>query len=342
MKVLNNYKKRVIDQGGKSVKTRGKKQALLFIVMCCILMINTVSVCAAEKSEQYTKEILKELEPKLIIESYEIVDGQMAKGEEFTIQIKVRNTNLYANAFNVITTFTLETDNVRLIDTTANQKYDAAIPAGQIVAYEYQCEVMDHYDMDTMIMNFSFSYEDKYGRNYSNTSMITPKIDKSCVLEINSLAVAEKATVGAKALVNVRYSSTGALPVKNAVMIIDGNIIGGRKEVELSELLNNEQRTVDYYVNFSEAGEQVLTIGFQYFDENGTMYELEQKEFKVEVNNYHATATNEDSKAVSNLLDDENKKYVIIGVASFGVAILAIVVIIILKCSMRIQKKRRK
>lgn len=325
------------------MKARGKKQALLFIMLCCVFMINSVSVHATEMNDfHYTEEILKELEPKLIVESYEVVDGQIAKGEEFTLQIKVHNTNVYANAFNVITTFTTETDNVRLIDMTANQKYDAAIPAGQIVAYEYQCEVMDDYEMDTMIMNFIFSYEDKYGRNYSNTSMITPKIDKSCVLEINSLAVAEKATVGAKALVNVRYSSTGALPVKNAVMTIDGNIIGGRKEVELSELMNNEQRTVDYYVNFSDAGEQVLTIGFRYEDENGTFYELEHKEFKIEVNNYHATVTNEDNKAVSKLLDDENKKYVIIGVVSFGVAIIAIVVIIVLKCSMRAQKKRRK
>lgn len=328
------------------MKVRRKIQALLFIVMCCVWIMSSVSVYATEVSEHndfhYAEELLKELEPKLIIESYEIVDGQMAKGEEFTMQIKVRNTNVYANAFNVVTTFTTETDNVRLVDTTANQKYDAAIPAGQTVEYEYHCEVMDHYEMDTMIMNFCFSYEDKYGRNYSNTSMITPKIDKSCVLEINSLAVAENATVGAKALVNVRYSSTGALPVKNAVMIIDGNILGGKKEVELSELLNDEQRSVDYYVNFSDAGEQLLTISFQYSDENGNVYELEQKEFKVEVNNYHATVTNDESNAVSNLLNDENKKYVMIGVVSFGVAVLAIVVIIILKCSMRIQKKRRK
>lgn len=325
------------------MKARGKKQALLFVIMCCMLMINSVSVHATEKNDfHYTEDILKELEPKLIVESYEIVDGQMAKGEEFTLQVNVRNTNVYANAFNVITTFTVETDNVRLVDTTANQKYDAAIPAGQIVSYEYQCEVMDNYDVEIMIMNFGFSYEDKYGRNYSNASMITPKIDKSCVLEINSLAVAEKAAVGAKALVNVRYSSTGALPVKNAVMVIDGNIIGGRKEVELSELLNNEQRSVDYYVNFSDAGAQKLTIGFQYADENGNIYEVAQKEFEVEVSNYHATVTDDESNTVSNLLADENKKYVIIGVASMGIAVLAIVVIIILKSGMRIQKKRRK
>ena len=325
------------------MKARGKKQTLLFMIMCCMLIINSVSVHATEKNNfHYTEEILKELEPKLIVESYEIVDGQMAKGEEFTLQINVRNTNVYANAFNVITTFTVETDNVRLVDTTANQKYDAAIPAGDTVSYEYQCEVMDNYSVETMIMNFGFSYEDKYGRNYSNTSMITPKIDKSCVLEINSLAVAEKATVGAKALVNVRYSSIGALPVKNAVMVIDGNIIGGKKEVELSELLNNEQRSVDYYVNFSDAGNQVLTIGFRYADENGNVYELAQKEFEVEVSNYQATVTDVESNGVSNLLDDENKKYVIIGVASFGVAVLAIVVIVILKYGMRNQKKRRK
>lgn len=316
------------------MKAKWKIQALLMVCMCFIWILEPISVYAAG-------ELLKEMQPKLIVESYEIVDGQLAKGEEFTLQISVRNTNAYADAFNVVTTFTTETDNVRLVNEVANQKYDEMIPAGQTVTYDYRCEVMDSFDMDTMVMNFFFSYEDKYGRSFENTSMITPRIHKSCVLSINSLSVAENATVGAKALVNLRYSSTGTLAVKNAVMMIDGNILGGTKEVELAELTNDEQRSMDYYVNFSEAGEQLLSISFRYTDENGNEYEVEKQEFAVEVNNYHATVTN-DEKASSVLLDEENRKYVIIGAASFGLAVLCIIVIVVLKSSMGKQKIRRK
>ncbi len=320
-------------------------QALFILCLCCIWVLSPLGVQATENDAEMikiTEEILRESEPKLMVESYEITDGEVSKGEEFTLQIKVRNTNAYANAFNVVTTFTAKTDNVRLVDTVANQKYDAEIPAGQTVTYEYRCEVMDIYERDTLVIEFNFSYADKYGRTYGNNSMITPRIDKNCILSINSLSVAEGATVGAKALVNVRYSSTGMLDVKNAKMVIDGNIIGGTKEVELTELTSNEQRSMDYYVNFSEAGDQVLAISFVYSDENGNEYELEKQDFTVKVNSFQATVTSDDGTAVSSLLDEENKKYAIIGVASLGVVILLIIVIIVVKCTTSGQKKRRK
>lgn len=324
------------------MRAKRKIQVLALLCACYMCMFQPIYAYAAEDMQNGAGELLKELEPKLIVESYQVIDGQAAQGEVFTLQINVRNTNAYADAFNVITTYNSESDNVRLVDEIANQKYDEMIPAGKTVTYEYQCEVLDAYTMDTIIMNFMFSYEDKYGRSYENASMITPSIHKSCELSINSLSVAENAAVGAKALVNVRYSSTGTLAIKDVVMIIDGNILGGRKEVELAQLTNDEQRSMDYYVNFSEAGAQLLTISFRYTDENGKEYEVDKQEFVVDVSNYHATVTKEDSTSVSELLNEENKPYVIIGGVSLGVALVLIIVIIALKCSIRKQKKGRR
>ena len=320
-----------------------KIQTWIVACICCVCFWKPFDVFATEEEMQaHIVETLQELEPKLIVESYEIVEGQLAKGETFTLQIKVRNTNAYADAYNVVTTYLIDSDNIRLVEEVANQKYDAVIPAGKTVSYQYKCEVLETFSMDTAIINFQFSYENKYGINYTNASMITPKIHKSCVLTVHSLSVADSVIVGAKALVNVRYSSSGTSSVKNPTMIIEGNIMGGKKEVALADLTGSEQRSLDYYVNFSESGQQTLQISFRYLDENGKEYTLDKQEFVVNVNHYQVTVTSDDKTSVNQLMNEENRLYFIIGVVSFGLAVVFILAILIIKCSMGKQEKRRK
>ena len=309
--------------------------AVLCALLVCTLLVGMLfpaKVFAAPgDADDSIKEVLEDSEPRLIVDSYEIVKGERSKGQRFTIKINVRNTNQYADAYNVLVTYSSESDNVRLIDEKTNQHFEEKVNKGEVISYEMEMEVLDYYEMDTMIMNFVFAYLDEDGNGYTNVSQISPKIVKNCVMEINSLSVAENAVVGAKALVNVRYSSTGSLPIKSATMIIEGDILEGKQEFPLEGVTDNEQKYFDYYVNFTNPGTQNVSISFKYTDENDQEYTLESETFQVEVSPYEATVANVKQADEGKLFSAENKKYMIAGIVGVVVILIVVGAIVVLK-----------
>lgn len=310
-------------------------KTVLCMLFVCTLVVGTlipVKVMAApDDTDSSIKEVLEDSEPRLIVDSYEIVKGERSKGERFTIKINVRNTNQYADAYNVLVTYSSESDNVRLIDEKTNQHFEEKVNKGEVISYEMEMEVLDYYEMDTMIMNFVFAYLDEDGNGYTNVSQISPKIVKNCVMEINSLSVAENAVVGAKALVNVRYSSTGSLPIKSATMIIEGDILEGKQEFPLEGIMDNEQKYFDYYVSFSNPGTQNVSISFKYTDENDQEYTLEPETFQVEVSPYDSTVAEVKQADKEGLFSAANKKYMIAGIVGVVVIIIVVGAIVVLK-----------
>ncbi len=309
--------------------------AVFCVLLTCTIvlgMLFPVQVLAAPNdTDSDIPRVLQNTEPKLIVDSYEVVKGEKSKGEEFTLKVNIRNTNQYAAAYNVLSTYSSDTDNVRLIDEKTNQHYEEKIDAGEVVSYELEMEVLDNYEMDTMVMNFMFTYVDENGVGYTNSSQISPRIVKNCALEINSLSIAENAMVGAKALVNVRYSSTGSLPVKSAIMIIEGDILEGKQEFELEGVSDNEQKYFDYYVSFSNPGTQNVSISFKYTDENGQEYMVEPETFQVEVSPYEKNVTNVKQVDDRDLFAGENKRYIVAGCIGVVMILIIIGVIAILK-----------
>ena len=265
------------------------KRAMACLVLAGILFMSffpaakadAASVSQEDGFNEVEQEMMGNAEPKMMVESYEIVEGERSKGEPFVLEIHARNTNQYADAFNVLVTYFSETDNVRMREEKSNQHYEPVVRAGGLMSYQIELEVTELYEMDTMVMNIIFSYVDKNGTGYTNTSMITPRIVENCIMGIDSLSVAQKAVAGAKALVNVRYSNAGNRPVENIRMIIEGDILEDGREVILEDLREKEQKYRDCYVSFKEAGNQTLRISFQYMDEDGKEYSLEPKEFQV-------------------------------------------------------------
>ena len=312
---------------------RAKMKKMINKVMGGVLLLAmtlTMNVNASTSEAEFT-EIMENTDPKLMVSSYEIVEGQTVGGEEFTMKVNVVNTNQYADAMNVMVTYTSDTDNVRLVDCVANQHYEAFVGAGESFSFLMEMEAMDVYEMDAMVMTFQFTYYDKNGVGYQNASMITPKIYKSCEMEINSLNVADTAMVGANSLVNLRYSSTGKLPIASAAMIIEGDISESGKEIALEGIADSEQKSFDYYVDFLSEGEQTLSISFKYQDEDGREYVIKPQEFKVVVSPYQSQVTNVSQVGKSNLVTDENEVYFLAGSIAIIVAVVAVAAIFAVK-----------
>lgn len=309
-----------------------KIPCLLAAIVLLVGFVSPMNVNAASAAlDEQTVAILSYLAPRVMVESYEVVDGQMLQGEEFTLKVNLKNTNEYADAYNVLVTYTSETDNVRLVDQATNQHYEPLIKAGETVSYEMVMEVMDIYEMDTMIMDFNFHYYDQLGNGYDNLSKVTPRIGKSCEMEINSLTVSETATVGAKSLVNLRYSSVGKSPIESATMIIKGDISENEKEIPLAGVSGSEQKYLDYYVNFLNPGEQTLTIEFKYTDEEGREYTIEPQEFDVTVSSYQPKVTVVSEADINTISTIDYEIYLLVGCIGVIVAVALVVLISVIK-----------
>ncbi|MBQ8822019.1 MAG: hypothetical protein IJZ82_05210 [Lachnospiraceae bacterium] len=297
-----------------------------------LLMAFPMTVSATETVvELSAQDILKATEPRLLVTGYEVTAGKIAQEEGFTLKVDVTNMNKYADAYNVLVTYNSQTDNVRLADGETNQAFWEEVPAGETVSFSMDYEVLSAYVSDTMVMEYTFGYVDRQGVGYTNVSTISPQIDKSCEMQINSLTVAENAVLGSKTLINVRYSGTGALEMKTAKMLIEGNIAGGSKEVELEVSSNGLQKSLDYYVNFEEEGTQDLAISFIYTDENGNEYEVESESFSVEVSKYQTAITNVTQEKTYAFVTEANKYYIVAGCACALMVVLLCVVIGVLK-----------
>lgn len=313
-----------------------KKNRLLSKMICAfcavLLMSSSLVVNATGVTEGIVAgDILKDTNPRLMVTGYEVAEGKVAQEEPFTLNVYVTNVNEYADAYNVMVTYNSATDNVRLADGETNQAFWEIIPAGETVYFSMDYEVTAQYTSDTMVMEYTLSYLDQYGVNYSNVSSITPQIDKSCEMLINSLTVAENAVIGSKTLVNVRYSSTGSLEMKSAKMLIEGDIAGGSKEVDLEVSASGLQKSLDYYVNFEEEGSKNITISFVYTDENGDEYAVEGQNFTVEVSKYQTAITNVTQEKTYTFVTEANKYYIVAGCGCALVVVFLIVCIAILK-----------
>lgn len=302
--------------------------------MLCALFIGfpAMEVCATDVVKvNMTEEILKVTDPRLMVSGYEVVEGEIAQEEAFSLEVDVTNVNEYADAYNVLLTFNSASGNIRLADGETNQVFWETIPAGQSVSFTMDYEVPAQYTSDTMVIEYNISYLDQYGNGYNNLSSITPKIDKSCEMLINSLSVAQKAVVGSKALVNVRYSTEGALEMKSARMLLEGDIAGGNKEVVLEVVEGGQQKSLDYYVSFDEEGAKSLTISFVYTDENGNEHILEGETFTVEVSKYQTAVVNVTQEGPLTFVTEANKYYIAAGCGCALVTLLLIMCIAVLK-----------
>lgn len=267
-----------------------KMLVMLFIGLVFLLLPMSVEAKTVNSKEVDVEKVLREAEPKLVVDSYELVEGEISKGEKFILKVNVLNTNPYADAYNVLVTYTSETDNVRVVDGKANQHYEEHLEAGGTFSYLLELEVLDYFEMDTMVMDFIISYvgigDGDTTIGYVNTTLATPKIMKNSLLKINQLNASASATVGAKSLVSLQYSNNGTLPIEKATMVIEGNISGEKMEIELEPLKDNEQKYIDCYVSFSKPGEQELKISFQYEDTNNNKYSIEPVIKKVSVKEF--------------------------------------------------------
>lgn len=219
--------------------------------------------------------------PILMATGYEVTEGTVAAGSRFTLQIRFQNVNRYVSAHQVYITIYSQTEGVYLQNGETNQRYLEYVGAGESGSVSVDMAVSDAVQADSALLEVRFDYVNASGKGGSNTTSMSPDIRKSCRVEILSLTASENATVGSRALFNIRYANSGETPVKNLRMRLEGSVENADKEISLEIPEPGRQKYLDKYVVFTEPGNQRLAVYLTYEDEDGNAYELEPQRVSV-------------------------------------------------------------
>ncbi|MBQ9122967.1 MAG: hypothetical protein IJY10_05680 [Lachnospiraceae bacterium] len=307
-----------------------KKSLMVFSVIAAMLgsmlFASTAQATGIEDNLMYYN-------PKVIVTSYEIEEGVVAKGEEFTLNVEVTNMNEFSTAYNATISLT-STDYIYIAEGNSNVVYFDTIKAGESVSFSMKLGVMENVMTETVVLTFTSLYNDELGNEYGVESAITPKLADKVKMEIPAISVANKAVVGAKALVSVRYSNTGDTPISKIRMNIEGNVHEEQKNVDLGDLDADEQKYLDYYVTFNQQGDQSLNISFEYEDEKGNIYTIDEKEYSLVVYSYTETGDESGVIGTEKLPLGEKEIYMLIA-GGATVAIILVVMIVMLSLNMR-------
>lgn len=259
-----------------------KKLEKILILFCTVIFLS--SSLSADYFAATVAGVLTNADPVMLLTGYKITEGQVEIGEEFSIEITIQNMNRYATAYNVVVDTTAEDMNLRLVNGGVNQIYYESIAPGATKSFTQRFKLEEGYPYNTAQLIYTFYYCGSDGDEYDNRTIITPAAITPCKLNLNVLSVASTAIVGSRSLVNVRCTNDGSRDIDRITMKIDGNILDSQKKVELGSLEANEQVMQDCYVNFTEAGEQTLSISFEYVDKSGNVFTIDSQSYTVNVN----------------------------------------------------------
>ena len=298
-----------------------KKLSFLICILIATMTFTgtTFSPLADEANEWSEPENSK---VRLVIESYEVVSGEMLPGNVIEVKLVIRNTNEFNVAQNVVLSIVNNQGIAIPVDGKSNQTFLGSILGGTTVEAVIPIKITERAATeDTMTLLFYLTFADGRSSEVTNETYISIPMIKEYSVKIAALELEDYCYVNENTIVSSEIVNESADTVKDA---------------ELHILQENESETVylvgdvsggltkyfDYTIRMEQSGEQMLRAYLSYKDEEGNAYVTEQTEYSVRVL--------EESPEKQNLQNtdkkDINKSFLVTNAVLVVIAFLIIIV----------------
>lgn len=279
------------------------------LLSCVLILFAQTQVQAAESTA-----------PILQISDYTIDEGALTPGGTVTINLSVTNTSKKFQATDAVLTLNSESGYVYPVYGDDNQIVIGTIAPGKTVDTSIQLNVSKYFRDEVVAIQCYFSYFAE-GNAATNQAMIAIPSTTGYSLNISAIKVAERTTLGAKSLINFEITNIGANEIKDAVLIVSGNVDEETSRIELGTISANKQYLKDYYVTFDSVGEQTIELTLNYTDSNGENVSIDEGSYTVQV---------DEAAAVTNVVAQGNSVVGILGYIVAGIAAVIVFIIVIL------------
>ena len=258
--------------------------------------------------------------PIMLVTAIAINEGALTPGGTVTIKLAVTIKSTSIEAADAVLTMKSESGFVYPVYGDDNQIMLGTIKPGETINTSIQLNVSKYFRDEVVAVECDFTYFVN-GEVANNQLMLAIPSTTGYSLNISSVKVAEKAFVGAKSLINFKITNISASEIMDAELLVSGNVEEESKTIKLGKITSNKQYLKDYYVAFTESGQQTITLTLNYTDSNGEYISIDQGSYTVNV---------EPAKDSSYSVTKKTSPIVIVGYSLAGVACLAVLVIVIL------------
>ena len=289
--------------------------ACLFAIVC--LGANMTMVANATEVEGAVVAIVE-------IQNYSVEGGMIEAGKEITVNFTLHNASNTMNANSVVMTLTNSTGSIYPSYGKSNQIYVGNLSAGGTKEVSVPMVIGDAFTGNAVDVTCQFEYVSQNTR-MSNTSTIVIPTSGGSTIGVKSIDVSSHAIVNGKSLLAFSYVNQSSSNITDAKLVIDGEVSQASKEIKLDTVYAGKSYTQDYYVIFTESGNQQVNVSLQYTDVDGSQNVTDLGTFDVTVSKENVDENN--SGELDNILGLVGK-----GVAGvFGVITLAAIYVYVKK-----------
>lgn len=223
------------------------------------------------------------------VEDYTIEGGILEAGKEITINLTLHNTSKNAAATSVMMTLSSESGMIYPVYGNSNQIYVGSIGAGASEVVSVPVSISEQFTGDMADLTCQFDYESS-GSRMNNMATIVIPTSGGNTIGVKSIDVTSHAIVNGKSLLSFNYVNLSNKNITDAVLTIEGNVSSNSKKIKIDTIYAGKSYSHDYYVTFTKAGNQDISIKLSYTDIDGETVE-------TDLGNYSVTVSQENTGA---------------------------------------------
>ncbi len=219
--------------------------------------------------------------PRIILDSYEVSEGDFESGEETILSLKLKNTNAVASAENVLLTYEATENSILPKKGTSNQIFLGTIGPSETVEVKIPIIISPEADKEYLSLKCNLDYVNGINdQRENNTFVVAFDINSSELLY--DVSVANSARVGTSAFISANVLNNGYNEVKDVKMIITGQIESNEEAKDLLEKRKGNTVTCDIgdisvssskyrdaAIIFNKSGIQTVTVSFTFTGKDG-------------------------------------------------------------------------
>lgn len=251
----------------KTVRMLSAILCLISVVLCTYTPIN-----AADFDKAYVQ-----------IESYTIDSEAVVPGEEFTLELSLKNTSAVNNVGSCLLTFESEDGMIEPVYGQSNQIFIDGIAATTSAKVSIKLKAAATIETLSTPLVFSISYADANTLENGLISKLYLPVSTSGTLRIDNISVPTVASVGTKSRISITYGNSGVDELSNIVLHIVGNKLGKNLDIPLESLAGGDKKYAEAYIDYKTVGAQNLQVSFTYDDVEGLTHETEIQNYDVSV-----------------------------------------------------------
>ena len=134
-------------------------------------------------------------QPKIIVDSYKCSKKNIYAGEDFNVEIVLKNTNKTINAENMMVTAGSENESLQ-IKSKSNNVFIDSIPANGSTIVKYDISSANGIPTGQYTLNLTMNYADENGNTYDSTGQVKININQKTKVQFDSLIISDEAEIG--------------------------------------------------------------------------------------------------------------------------------------------------